>query len=90
MLATLQELYPFRWAVLRWVDAVDGWEARERDGWFDTGLGRDLAAVVRQLRRTAVADAPHREPVPRAGDMDGEWIDGTNATMTSLRSKSAS
>ena len=31
---THDELYPFRWAVLRWLDGIDAWEAREQDGWF--------------------------------------------------------
>ncbi len=63
------ELYPFEWAVLRWLDGTDAWDARHHDGWFGSALGRDLAAVVRQLRRTAIADAPVREPGERGGPL---------------------
>lgn len=64
-----QELYPFRWAVLRWLDGIDAWEARRQDGWFGADLGHDLAAVVQQLRLTAVGDAPAREPGERGGPL---------------------
>jgi aminoglycoside phosphotransferase (APT) family kinase protein len=63
------ELYPFDWAVLGWLDGVDAWEARQQDGWFGSDLGHDLAAVVQHLRRTAVADAPLREPGERGGPL---------------------
>lgn len=66
---TANALYPFGWAVLRWLDGIDAWEARGRGGWFGSELGHDLAAVVRQLRCTAVADAPVREPGERGGPL---------------------
>ena len=66
---TSHELYPFRWAVLRWLDGTDAWDARHQDGWFGPDLGHDLAAVVKCLRRTAVADAPVREPGERGGPL---------------------
>ena len=59
------EAYPYQWAIMRWLDGVDAWEARHRENWFGGVLGRDLAAVVRHLRRMAVADAPPREPMWR-------------------------
>lgn len=61
--------YRFRWAVLRWLDGTDAWEARHQDGWFGPELGSDLAAVVQQLRGTAIADAPAREPGERGGPL---------------------
>ena len=63
------ELYPFRWAVLRSLDGIDAWEARHQHGWFGASLGHDLASVVRQLQRTAVADAPAHEPGERGGPL---------------------
>lgn len=61
--------YPFRWAVLRWPDGVDAWEARHQDDWFGSELGRDLAAVVQHLRCTGIVDAPAREPGERGGPL---------------------
>lgn len=61
--------YPFRWTVLRWLDGVDAWDARGRDGWFGPRLGEDLAAVVRALRRTPVSDAPRRRPGERGAPL---------------------
>lgn len=66
---TPDQLYPFEWAVLRWLDGVDAWDARRHDGWFGSDLGHDLAAVVRQLRRTPVGDAPARKPGERGGPL---------------------
>jgi aminoglycoside phosphotransferase (APT) family kinase protein len=66
---TPEDLYPFRWAVLRWLDGVDAWDARERHGWFGAELGHDLASVVRHLRRTPAADAPARQPGERGGPL---------------------
>jgi aminoglycoside phosphotransferase (APT) family kinase protein len=63
------ELYPFGWAVLRWLDGIDAWDARQHDGWFGSELGHDLATVVRHLRHTAVADAPVRKPGERGGPL---------------------
>ena len=63
------EVYPFRWAVLRWLDGIDAWEARHQDGWFGPDLGHDLAGVVQQLRGTTVVDAPAREPGERGGPL---------------------
>jgi len=63
------EVYPFRWAVLRWLDGIDAWEARHQHGWFGPDLGLDLAAVVQQLRVTAAVDAPTREPGERGGPL---------------------
>lgn len=48
------------WAVLRWLDGIDAWEARQPHGWFGTDLGHDLASLIEHLQRTAVADAPVR------------------------------
>ncbi len=75
------DVYPFRWAVLRWLDGIDAWEARQHDGWFGPVLGVDLAAVVQQLRGMSVEDAPAREPGERGGPLrplDGRvrwWLD---------------
>ena len=75
------DVYPFRWAVLRWLDGIDAWEARQHDGWFGPVLGVDLAAVVQQLRGMSVKDAPAREPGERGGPLrplDGRvrwWLD---------------
>lgn len=66
-----QDPFPFRWAVLRWLDGIDAWDARQHDGWFGPDLGHHLATVVRQLRRTAVADAPARQPGERGGPLRG-------------------
>lgn len=66
---TPHELYPFRWAVLRWLDGVDAWEARQQPGWFGANLGHDLASVLLHLRRTPVADAPARDPGERGGPL---------------------
>ena len=63
------EHYPFGWAVLRWLDGIDAWDARQQEGWFGSDLGHDLAAVVRRLRRTAAGDAPVREPGERGGPL---------------------
>ena len=63
------EVYPFRWGVLRWLDGIDAWEARQEHGWFGASLGHDLASVIRQLRRTMAADAPAREPGERGGPL---------------------
>jgi aminoglycoside phosphotransferase (APT) family kinase protein len=38
------EAYPYRWAVMRWLDGVDAWDARHHEGWFGPDLGHDLAA----------------------------------------------
>jgi aminoglycoside phosphotransferase (APT) family kinase protein len=65
-----QEAYPFRWAVLRWIEGVDAWAARQHSDWFGAPLGHDLAAVVQHLRRTAVADAPLRGPGERGGPLE--------------------
>lgn len=62
-------VYPFRWAVMRWLDGIDAWEARRHDGWFGPQLGEDLAAVVQQLRGMPVGDAPAREPGERGGPL---------------------
>jgi aminoglycoside phosphotransferase (APT) family kinase protein len=64
-----RDSYPFRWAVLRWIDGVDAWEARHQHGWFGADLGHDLASVTRHLRRTEVADAPARQPGERGGPL---------------------
>ncbi len=64
---TPHELYPFGWAVLRWIDGVDAWEARDRNGWYGSDLGHNLAAVVQHLRATPAADAPVRQPGERGG-----------------------
>lgn len=86
---TPHEYYPFRWAVLRWLDGIDAWDAREHDGWFGADLGHDLAAVVRQLRSTAVADGPAREPGQRGGPLsalDGRvhwWIGQSDGLVDS-------
>ena len=66
---TSHELYPFRWALLRWLDGSDAWEARRHAGWFGPDLGHDLAAVVRQLRNTPVLDVPARRPGERGGPL---------------------
>jgi aminoglycoside phosphotransferase (APT) family kinase protein len=66
---TPSEGYPFRWAVLRWLDGIDAWEARQHSDWFSSGLGHDLAAVIRHLRGTAIADAPIRKPGERGGPL---------------------
>lgn len=62
-------VYPFKWAVLRWLDGIDAWQARHHDGWFGPQLGHDLAVVVQQLRRMPVGDAPAREPGERGGPL---------------------
>ncbi len=61
--------YPFRWAVLRWLDGTDAWEAREQPGWFGADLGHDLASVIRHLRHTPLANAPARKPGERGGPL---------------------
>ncbi|MFT4167058.1 MAG: aminoglycoside phosphotransferase family protein [Microlunatus sp.] len=60
--------YPYRWAVLHWLGGADAWEARHQD-WFGPALGHDLAAVVRELRRLPVMDAPVRQPGQRGGPL---------------------
>ena len=63
------EAYQYRWAIVRWLDGVDAWDARHHEDWFGPDLGRDLAAVVRHLRRMNVAEAPSREPGQRGGPL---------------------
>ena len=63
------EAYRYRWAIGRWLDGVDAWDARHHEDWFGPDLGRDLAAVVRHLRRMNVADAPPRDPGERGGPL---------------------
>ena len=63
------DVYPFRWAVLRWLDGIDAWEARHQDGWFGPELGADLSAVIQQLRGLSVGDAPARKPGERGGPL---------------------
>jgi aminoglycoside phosphotransferase (APT) family kinase protein len=63
------EAYLYRWAIVRWLDGVDGWDARHHEHWFGPDLGRDLAAVIRHLRRINVAHAPSREPGERGGTL---------------------
>jgi aminoglycoside phosphotransferase (APT) family kinase protein len=55
---TPDKLYPFRWAVLQWLDGIDAWEAREHDGWFGRRPRTRLAAVVQQLRLLSEGEAP--------------------------------
>ena len=84
---TSQESYPFKWAVLRWLDGIDAWEARHRHGWFGSDLGHDVAAVVRHLRRTAIAEAPARKPGERGGPLGALddrvrwWLDRSNGLV---------
>lgn len=61
--------YPFRWAVLRWLNGIDAWDARHHEGWFAPSLGHDLAAVVNHLRGTPVDHAPIRQPGERGGPL---------------------
>ena len=81
------EVYPFRWAVLRWLDGIDAWEARNLDGWFGSALGADLAAFVQQLRGTSTDRAPVREPGERGGplralnDRVHRWLDQANGLV---------
>jgi aminoglycoside phosphotransferase (APT) family kinase protein len=81
------ESYPYPWAILRWVDGVDAWEARHHEDWFGPDLGHDLAAVVRHLRRIPVADIPPREPGQRGGPLaalDGRmrsWLERAAGLM---------
>jgi aminoglycoside phosphotransferase (APT) family kinase protein len=63
------EAYEYRWAIMRWIDGVDAWDARHREDWPSPGLGRDLAAVVGRLRGMSVTDAPTREPGQRGGPL---------------------
>lgn len=63
------EHYPFRWAVLGWIDGLDAWAARHRRGWFGADLGRDLASVLHHLRQLPVAGAPARGPGERGGPL---------------------
>lgn len=63
------DVYPFRWAILRWVDGTDAWEARHHDGWFGPAFGVDLVAVVQRLRSMPVEDAPARQPGERGGPL---------------------
>ena len=63
------ERYPYKWAVLRWLDGIDAWDARHQDGGFGSDLGHDLAAVVRELRRVDAGDAPARQPGERGGPL---------------------
>jgi aminoglycoside phosphotransferase (APT) family kinase protein len=63
------EAYPYRWAILRWLDGVDAWDARHHQDWFGPDLGRDLAVVVQHLRSMDVADAPPRQPGQRGGPL---------------------
>ncbi len=63
------EAYPHRWAIVRWLDGVDAWDARHHGDWFGTDLGQDLAAVVRHLRGMSAAGAPPREPGQRGGPL---------------------
>lgn len=63
------ERYPYRWAVLRWLDGTDAWDARHHDDWFGPGLAGELAAVVRHLRSMPVADVPPRQPGQRGGPL---------------------
>lgn len=66
---TPHELYPFRWAVLRWLDGTDAWDARMQQGWFGADLGHHLAEVVRHLRRTPVSGATIRQSGERGGPL---------------------
>ena len=73
--------YPYRWAILRWLDGVDAWQARHHENWFGPDLGRELAAVVGHLRRMPITDLPPREPGQRGGRLpalDGQlrrWLE---------------
>lgn len=81
------EAYPYRWAVMRWLDGDDAWEVRHRENWFGPDLGRDLAAVVRHLRGMPVVDAPPREPGQRGGPigaLDGRmrwWLERADGLL---------
>lgn len=66
---TPHEVYPFRWAVLRWIDGHDAWATRDRAGWYGPALGHDLADVIRHLHAMETADAPTREPGERGGPL---------------------
>lgn len=61
--------YPFGWAVLRWIDGTDAWEARERD-WFGAELGRDLAVLVHRMRELPVDGLRPRRRGERGGPLD--------------------
>ena len=61
--------YPYPWAVLSWLDGVDGWASRHHDDWFGPDLGIDLARTVRELHTTPVQNAPRREPGSRGGPL---------------------
>ena len=86
-LGTPQEVFPHPWAVLRWLDGVDAWAARHHEHWFGPELGRDLADVVRHLRRMGVDGAPPREPGQRGGPLralDARvrwWLDGADGLV---------
>jgi len=64
------EVYPCRWAVVRWLDGVDASDARHHERWFGADLGHDLAAVVRHLRSLAIEDALPREPGECGGPLE--------------------
>jgi aminoglycoside phosphotransferase (APT) family kinase protein len=81
------EVYPYQWAVVRWLDGVDAWAARRHEDWFGPQLGRDLAAVVRHLRRMPVAGIPPREPGQRGGPLEAldsrmrAWLERADGLM---------
>jgi aminoglycoside phosphotransferase (APT) family kinase protein len=79
--------YPYLWAILRWVDGVDAWEARHHEDWFGSELGRDLAEVIRYLRSLPVAGARPRQPGQRGAplraldDRFRWWLDRANGLV---------
>ncbi|MGG5259760.1 phosphotransferase [Phycicoccus avicenniae] len=75
--------YPHPWALLRWIDGTDAWDAR--DGLEDPhgdALAADLADLVLSLRAAPALPVPRRTAGQRGGPLDSvlersrRWVAG--------------
>jgi aminoglycoside phosphotransferase (APT) family kinase protein len=64
---TPDKAFPYRWAVLGWLDGTDAWTARKTLGGSLGNLAFDLAAAVRAIGTLTDMPVPHREPGDRGG-----------------------
>jgi aminoglycoside phosphotransferase (APT) family kinase protein len=67
---TPDEAFPYRWAVLGWLDGTDAWTARMTLGGALGDLAIDLAAAVRAIGSLTDMPVPHREPGDRGGQIE--------------------
>lgn len=73
--------YPWRWAVLGWLDGVDAWSARHTVDHDDPGLAVDLARLVRAIGAVEGLPVPTRRDGDRGGSIGpllaglDRWLD---------------